>query len=104
MVRTTGRPRAAPLASDYPFACAGCHRRVHENTSLPKDVTHGTAVGLVDTLTCPTDWLPRGIEGRACSRRLRSCQDRIRPVSYTHLRAHETRHDLVCRLLLEKKK
>src|SRR5659263_590565 len=28
----------------------------------------------------------------------------IHPVSYTHLRAHETRHDLVCRLLLEKKK
>src|SRR5450759_1371299 len=27
----------------------------------------------------------------------------INPVSYTHLRAHETRHDLVCRLLLEKK-
>src|SRR5450756_2767762 len=25
-------------------------------------------------------------------------------VPYTHLRAHETRHDLVCRLLLEKKK
>ena len=24
-------------------------------------------------------------------------------VSYTHLRAHETREDLVCRLLLEKK-
>ena len=30
------------------------------------------------------------------------CQ--MEPVSYTHLRAHETRHDLVCRLLLEKKK
>src|SRR5659263_161289 len=28
----------------------------------------------------------------------------IDPLSYTHLRAHETRHDLVCRLLLEKKK
>ena len=28
----------------------------------------------------------------------------ITSVSYTHLRAHETRHDLVCRLLLEKKK
>src|SRR5450759_1567876 len=27
--------------------------------------------------------------------------DRTAPVSYTHLRAHETRHDLVCRLLLE---
>src|SRR5450759_3965957 len=25
---------------------------------------------------------------------------RIEAVSYTHLRAHETRHDLVCRLLL----
>src|SRR5450756_2692120 len=29
-------------------------------------------------------------------------QMELRPVSYTHLRAHETRHDLVCRLLLEK--
>ena len=28
----------------------------------------------------------------------------VEAVSYTHLRAHETRHDLVCRLLLEKKK
>ena len=27
----------------------------------------------------------------------------IHPVSYTHLRAHETVLDLVCRLLLEKK-
>ena len=26
------------------------------------------------------------------------------PVSYTHLRAHETRGNIVCRLLLEKKK
>ena len=30
--------------------------------------------------------------------------DRLEPVSYTHLRAHETVLDLVCRLLLEKKK
>ena len=28
----------------------------------------------------------------------------IPAVSYTHLRAHETRHEHVCRLLLEKKK
>ena len=27
----------------------------------------------------------------------------VTPVSYTHLRAHETVLDLVCRLLLEKK-
>jgi len=30
--------------------------------------------------------------------------DNHKPVSYTHLRAHETVLDLVCRLLLEKKK
>ena len=29
---------------------------------------------------------------------------RLEPVSYTHLRAHETGRNLVCRLLLEKKK
>src|SRR5674476_92681 len=30
--------------------------------------------------------------------------NRLYPVSYTHLRAHETGRNLVCRLLLEKKK
>ena len=32
------------------------------------------------------------------------CEGKVTPVSYTHLRAHETVLDLVCRLLLEKKK
>ena len=31
------------------------------------------------------------------------CRLFFEPVSYTHLRAHETVLDLVCRLLLEKK-
>src|SRR5665648_1121067 len=35
---------------------------------------------------------------------LQEVEDGMRTVSYTHLRAHETRHDIVCRLLLEKKK
>src|SRR5674536_257214 len=30
-------------------------------------------------------------------------KDPVKPVSYTHLRAHETPEHLVCRLLLEKK-
>src|SRR5450756_2644800 len=38
------------------------------------------------------------------ARRQRLLMVGFNPVSYTHLRAHETRHDLVCRLLLEKKK
>src|SRR5680860_889594 len=33
----------------------------------------------------------------------RSTRDVLNPVSYTHLRAHETDSYLVCRLLLEKK-
>ena len=36
--------------------------------------------------------------------RPRSALIRVQSVSYTHLRAHETVLDLVCRLLLEKKK
>mgnify|MGYP003381707316 CR=1 FL=1 len=32
-----------------------------------------------------------------------SAVQRVEAVSYTHLRAHETGLDLVCRLLLEKK-
>ena len=42
------------------------------------------------------------VDGR--TKGARSLLNRIQPVSYTHLRAHETRGNLVCRLLLEKKK
>ena len=34
----------------------------------------------------------------------KAVDDSLKAVSYTHLRAHETVLDLVCRLLLEKKK
>src|SRR5680860_1830697 len=46
----------------------------------------------------------------ACCTRLKltglspGAETQTRPVSYTHLRAHETDSYLVCRLLLEKKK
>src|SRR5450756_85114 len=42
----------------------------------------------------------RSIKPRPYARKLDGEQE-AHPVSYTHLRAHETRHDLVCRLLLE---
>src|SRR5450756_1728720 len=42
--------------------------------------------------------------GQVAEVALGSLEDGDEAVSYTHLRAHETRHDLVCRLLLEKKK
>ena len=40
----------------------------------------------------------------AAEQKIGSLHYKSKAVSYTHLRAHETRHDLVCRLLLEKKK
>ena len=45
---------------------------------------------------------PQNDGGASCG--LRSQAQGHQPVSYTHLRAHETGRNLVCRLLLEKKK
>ncbi|WDT36779.1 hypothetical protein PVA38_11040 [Streptococcus pneumoniae D39] len=45
-----------------------------------------------------------GIEASRPLQFLQNKQPSVEPVSYTHLRAHETVLDLVCRLLLEKKK
>ena len=39
-----------------------------------------------------------------CNAGIRFVEEMCKAVSYTHLRAHETVLDLVCRLLLEKKK
>ena len=52
-----------------------------------------TSVGLADALTRL---------GKKAVLALR--EPSLGPVSYTHLRAHETGRNLVCRLLLEKKK
>src|SRR5665648_933675 len=38
-------------------------------------------------------------EHQTCTNVVTDAEVRVVPVSYTHLRAHETRHDLVCRLL-----
>ena len=55
--------------------------------------------------------MPRSVGERVAEHRRRqraagmiSVSVVVPPVSYTHLRAHETVLDLVCRLLLEKKK
>ena len=59
----------------------------------------------------PTDALVDGVEEELPDERIEHDQREERlqrqppqPVSYTHLRAHETVLDLVCRLLLENKK
>ena len=51
-----------------------------------------------------TDHRVRGGDDRHTAALFGGAPHRAAPVSYTHLRAHETVLDLVCRLLLEKKK
>ena len=55
-------------------------------------------------LSLPENWdyTMKGL-ARICKDGIDSISGGI-PVSYTHLRAHETGRNLVCRLLLEKKK
>ena len=55
--------------------------------------------GEVETATTRNGAVAR-CAGKTVDHQFRSAE----PVSYTHLRAHETVLDLVCRLLLEKKK
>src|SRR5450759_3628592 len=45
------------------------------------------------------DVLEQQVAGEDLRGRVDLVQARVLPVSYTHLRAHETRHELVCRLL-----
>src|SRR5450756_2971662 len=54
-----------------------------------------------DTDVCP--WSESGVTGTylIAISLLEASGRSTHAVSYTHLRAHETRHDLVCRLLLE---
>eukprot|EP00825_Cyclidium_porcatum_P039323 TRINITY_DN4738_c0_g1_i1.p1 TRINITY_DN4738_c0_g1~~TRINITY_DN4738_c0_g1_i1.p1 ORF type:complete len:116 (+),score=20.26 TRINITY_DN4738_c0_g1_i1:152-499(+) len=63
-----------------------------------------TAVTPITYKILPRQKLPDGTFSKQKIIIQKRQQSQIQPVSYTHLRAHETRHDLVCRLLLEKKK
>src|SRR5428012_18225 len=62
------------------------------------------ALGIADAQNSPQVNLNSSIsqnQRSANSRPLFSTRNYSDSVSYTHLRAHETRHDIVCRLLLE---
>src|SRR5450756_916305 len=60
--------------------------------STPKNNTDAAALYIVGGTSNSTDY--PGLQRFTFA-------DGTWAVSYTHLRAHETRHDLVCRLLLE---
>ena len=67
--------------------------RKNENAEAFSQLTKGTLL-TVEGYCKPEEWTDKdGVK-----------HNRIVTVSYTHLRAHETGRNLVCRLLLEKKK
>src|SRR5450756_1230740 len=96
--------RIAPTGADNVFSiCAATAMRA------PKELSprHGAGreISKLRRLVARLRALrPRLVLGHVVRRRRFEQWTHLVPVSYTHLRAHETRHDLVCRLLLEKKK
>src|SRR5660397_126490 len=94
---TPSRPGGSPMgSSSAPLRPCTRGRRLRPGRhALPHGVRRRRAGGA-----------PRDHHG-PCRRGEESHDPRARhlvPVSYTHLRAHETKANLVCRLLLEKKK
>src|SRR5450759_4160456 len=82
-LRRTARPGRPPAQSP------GGHRQRHGRVLLDQQHRRTLPVDLGDDLPDLGDHARR------------ESQRGLIAVSYTHLRAHETRHDLVCRLLLE---
>src|SRR5450756_3078454 len=90
--------RQARNASRSPLLRAGASRVV-----LPEDESTGRASAPFLLSRAP-DTGTHHRQGWTSHSRIQRRETEGTSVSYTHLRAHETRHELVCRLLLEKKK
>src|SRR5665213_2121883 len=102
------------FAIRYPFfilmACLGIVVIGTVNLlSMPVDLFPAIKIPVVVVATFYSGMPPKQVEADITDTferffTLGSGIDHIESVSYTHLRAHETGRNLVCRLLLEKKK
>src|SRR5664279_934868 len=89
-----------PIPNEGGFSCTGVlFRSVVIRVASPPPVSacHGTAILKIGLFPCRRS---NCIAPQAAFRG-QLAAPMIRPVSYTHLRAHETDSYLVCRLLLE---
>src|SRR5450756_3091001 len=75
-------------------SCGKPREKAHQETAAALAVISSIQGGVQVRIAGSDAWLA-GSTGTAIYE-----GDSIQTVSYTHLRAHETRHDLVCRLLL----
>eukprot|EP00656_Telonema_subtile_P037678 TRINITY_DN42022_c0_g1_i1.p1 TRINITY_DN42022_c0_g1~~TRINITY_DN42022_c0_g1_i1.p1 ORF type:complete len:127 (+),score=23.49 TRINITY_DN42022_c0_g1_i1:76-456(+) len=72
--------------------------------NLPESLYQQHELAIFCNLPTTTDLVAENAKARTNNCHFVSCEIRgIVAVSYTHLRAHETVLDIVCRLLLEKK-
>src|SRR5450756_1803420 len=77
---TSRNPCSADTTQDAP-----------EHAGVTSEVLLKSTLAIATPSSCSRSILSRAVPWRTSA---------LTPVSYTHLRAHETRHDLVCRLLL----
>ena len=83
------------------FYCYGDHRDLHRVDLRQRQMCIRDRASTVMSLRRASSGLIQG--WKSSGSKLGKVSSRLVTVSYTHLRAHETVLDLVCRLLLEKK-
>src|SRR5665213_2569708 len=82
-----------PVVAQQPAAPSSGSTAEPSEADAPTNAAHPQGFWKRFVKAYADDWHPAPDNGEA-----------PKPVSYTHLRAHETGRNLVCRLLLEKKK
>src|SRR5450756_2900316 len=97
--------RDISVAAVYPYTEGPCRDRACAGRCKHQEIYRGACPHCAGhCAVCGRDQWALRDQLRSDNRRRGFLRRVHSPVSYTHLRAHETRHDLVCRLLLEKKK
>ena len=91
-------------AFDGPFDAATVSNEAAPDLGVGADLTGRAFLALCVNDPVLVVEVQRRLLGKQAHVGFPVCLHRANTVSYTHLRAHETVLDLVCRLLLEKKK
>eukprot|EP00657_Telonema_sp_P-1_P010913 TRINITY_DN5601_c0_g1_i1.p1 TRINITY_DN5601_c0_g1~~TRINITY_DN5601_c0_g1_i1.p1 ORF type:complete len:154 (-),score=53.97 TRINITY_DN5601_c0_g1_i1:80-541(-) len=98
----------APMFPHSSHGTLAWSRHFQASSSPSTSSTCFCSCTMVRVIRCRTSctYAHVGQQNRSCGPIVSHCKRLAQsgPVSYTHLRAHETVLDLVCRLLLEKKK